>query len=212
MSRNKRRNDRSDRSEASERVDTMGTNVYSSQDNQSMHKSLNAEFILYQILLQRLLDDRQDLPDEAKGGLIKYFKPSNDADQKVMSEFDSEYREEKAIHWYTRETCVYRMLNKALRTQNIDDVSAFGLLVRGLQTQLKKENKSFAASQKSSILKVYRGQFISKDEVSRLKTTISELISMNSFLSTSTNRQKALEFAMSRPPPNDQLTSVVLSG
>ncbi|CAF1403434.1 unnamed protein product, partial [Adineta steineri] len=39
---------KNDRNENNERVDTMGTNVYSSKDNQSMHNSLNSEFILYQ--------------------------------------------------------------------------------------------------------------------------------------------------------------------
>ena len=210
MSRIVRRNDRFDRGQDSERVDTMGTNVYSAKDNQSMHKSLNAEFILYQILVQRLLDENEELPPEAKEGLIAYFDPENPTDRSIMEEFDTQYRADKAIYWYTRETCIYRILNKALRTQNVDDVTAFGQFVRDLQKQLKKEYKSFAKVQKSSILTVYRGQFISKDEINRLKGGIGELISMNSFLSTSTNRVKALEFATSRAPPNDTLTSILL--
>ena len=188
----------------------MGTNVYSSKDNQSLHKSLNAEFILYQILVQRLLDDNEELPPEAKEGLVKYFDPENLTDRSVMQEFDTGYVPEKAIHWYTRESCIYRILNKALRTQNIDDVTAFGQFVRDLQKQLKGEYKSFAKGQKSSILTVYRGQFISKDEVNRLKGGIGELISMNSFLSTSTNKKKALEFATSRALSTDSLIWIIL--
>ena len=65
-------------------------------------------------------------------------------------------------------------------------------------------------NKKHQLLQVYRGQFISIDEVNRLKTGKGQLISMNSFLSTSTNKKKALEFATSRSPPNDQLTSILL--
>ncbi|UJR24678.1 hypothetical protein I4U23_006051 [Adineta vaga] len=192
-----------------EREDTMGTNVYSSKDNQSMHKSLNGQFILYQLLVERLLDEKSEL-SEMKSGILGYFKPENTSDRKVMKEFDNEYESEKAIHWYTRETCVYRILNKALRTQNIDDVTAFAKLVRDLHQQLKQEHKLFSKRQKSSILTVYRGQFISKDELTRLKTAKGELFSMNSFLSTSSNKTKAIEFATSRLPPTDQLTSILL--
>ena len=86
-----------------------------------------------------------------------------------MSEFDGEYVGAKAIHWYTRETCIYRILNKSLRTQNIDDVRPFAQLIRDLEDQLTEEKKSFVKEQKSSIIVVYRGQLISKDEINRLK-------------------------------------------
>ncbi|CAF4156979.1 unnamed protein product [Rotaria socialis] len=51
-----------------------------------------------------------------------------------------------------------------------------------------------------------------KVELNRLKTSLGELLSVISFLSTNTEREreKALEFAISRSPPNDQLTSALL--
>ncbi|CAF1549940.1 unnamed protein product [Adineta ricciae] len=192
-----------------EHEDTMGTSVYSSKDSQSMHKSLNGEFILYQLLMERLLDENTELP-QSKSGIARYFKPESVADRNVMNEFDTEYKSEKAIHWYTRETCVYKLLNKALRTHNINDVTAFAKLVRDLYQQLKHEHKEFSKHQKSSILTVYRGQFLSKDELTRLKSAKGELFAMNSFLSTSSNKNKAIEFATSRSPPTDQLTSILL--
>ncbi|UJR07872.1 hypothetical protein I4U23_012154 [Adineta vaga] len=193
----------------SDRVDNMGSNVYSAKDDQSMHKSLNGEFILYQALLQQILNE-QNPPSSDELTLTSYFEPDDVDDKKVMSEFDTKYDPKKAIHWYTRESCVYKILNKALRTQNIDDVNPFDSFVRDLNKQLSEQHKLFVKQQKTSSIKVYRGQFISKDEVNRLKSGIGQLISMNSFLSTSTNRKKALEFATSRPPPNDTLTSILL--
>ena len=192
-----------------DRIDTMGTNVYSAKDNQSMHKSLNGEFILYQVLLQRILDQKLKFNSHPLT-LVDYFEPDEKPDQEIMTEYDTKYDPKKAIHWYTRESCVYKILNKALRTHNIDDIIPFNQLVRDLNKQLGDEHRSFVKQQSSSTIQVYRGQLIGKDEVNRLKFSKGQLISMNSFLSTSTNRKKALEFATSRSPPNDKLTTILL--
>ncbi|CAF1190958.1 unnamed protein product [Adineta ricciae] len=194
---------------SNDRVDSMGTNVYSAKDDKSMHKSLNGEFFLYQSLLNQILDENQSLPSE-ESTLIEYFEPDDVDDKKIMNEFDKSYNPKKAIYWYTRESCIYKIMNKALRTQNIDDVNPFDSFIRDLNVQLAEQRKIFVKQQSKSFIKVYRGQFISKDEVNRLKSGIGQLIAMNSFLSTSTNRKKALEFATSRPPPNDTLTSILL--
>ncbi|CAF4446661.1 unnamed protein product, partial [Adineta steineri] len=79
-----------------------------------------------------------------------------------------------------------------------------------LNQQLKQEHQLFSKQQKNSIINLYRGQFIHKDELNRLKTTIGELISMNSFLSTTKNKIKALEFIKNRSSPNEQLISILL--
>jgi tetratricopeptide (TPR) repeat protein len=205
MSRNKRRN----KNEQDEQSSTMGTNIFSTLDNQSLHKSLNGQFFLYQVLLHRILDDEQESSESNDDGLTNYFEPTDPNDQRLMEEFDREYKPEKAIYWYTRESCIYKILNKSLRTQNIDDVMAFSKFVRDLNNQLQEEYKSFVKKQKTSIITLYRGQFISIDDVNRLKISKGQLLSMNSFLSTSSNKEKALEFAKSRIPPNDELTSVL---
>ncbi|CAF3133097.1 unnamed protein product [Rotaria sp. Silwood2] len=190
------------------RVDRMGTNVYSSKDNKSMHKTLNGEFILYQMLLEQISNRKKELIFH-QNSLTEYFKPENSNDQQVMKEFDKEYTPDKAIHWYTRETCIYKILNKALRTQCIDDIIPFGSFIRDLTKQLDDEHILFIKQLKTPIIKVYRGQHISKDEVNRLKSGIKGLISINSFLSTSTNRNKAIEFATGRPPSTNDLTSIL---
>src|SRR6185437_10514092 len=92
--------------ERTQQADTMGTNVYSSKDNQSMHKSLNGEFILYQILLQRILDGK-DPSTSNNSSLVKYFQPDDKKDEETLTEFDTNYQPNKAIHWYTRESCIY---------------------------------------------------------------------------------------------------------
>ena len=44
----------------------------------------------------------------------------------IIQEFEIKYDRSKAIGWYTRECCLYRILNKALRIQNTDALFIFG--------------------------------------------------------------------------------------
>lgn len=64
----------------------------------------------------------------------------------------------------------------------------FSFFIDDLQQQLQQY-------QYSSIISVYRGQFMSKGEVQQLKNSVGQLISMNSFLSTALDRQVAIIFS-----------------
>ncbi|UJR24677.1 hypothetical protein I4U23_006050 [Adineta vaga] len=198
----------SDNKSTDDFYDTTCTIVYSSKDNQSLHKSLNGQFILYQILIEYLLDEKSPI-SKGKPTLYQYFKPDNQFDQRILKEFDKEYTSDKAIYWYTRDASIYKFLNKALRLQNLDDVIAFASLIRDIDRQLKEEYKTFVKTKKTSIIQVYRGQLIHKDEINRLKSNQGQLISMNSFLSTSANREKALHFTVTQSPPTEQLTAIL---
>ncbi|CAF4472906.1 unnamed protein product [Didymodactylos carnosus] len=52
-------------------------------------------------------------------------------------------------------------------------------------------------SSNTNISQLYRGQVISKDELDRIRSSIGEFISINSFLSTTRSQKKALQFAIS---------------
>ncbi|CAF1540251.1 unnamed protein product [Didymodactylos carnosus] len=83
------------------------------------------------------------------------------------------------------------MLNKALRVQNIDILFALRFLIVDIHNQLIKESSN------TNISRLYRGQVMSKDELDRIRSSIGEFISINSFLSTTRSRNKALEFTQS---------------
>ncbi|CAF1289719.1 unnamed protein product [Rotaria sordida] len=191
------------------RADSMGSAVFNAKDVHSMHNSLNSEFMLYQLILKRILSEKNK-QGTATNGLYDFFKPEDEGDTRTMTEFDKTYKPSQAVFWYTRESCVYRMLNKALRTQNINHLLGFSTFICDLNKQLAQEQIPFMKKFKTPTIQVYRGQLISIDEVNRMKSGIGQLIAMNSFLSTSTNQKKAIEFATSRPPPIDTLTSILL--
>jgi tetratricopeptide (TPR) repeat protein len=105
----------------------------------------------------------------------------------IIKEFEENYLPNQALWWYTRESFLYRLLNKALRIKNIDLLFLFRFFIRDLENELKK-------SQCLSSIRVYRGQLMSIDELNQLQNSIGEYISINSFFSTSLNRQKAIKF------------------
>jgi tetratricopeptide (TPR) repeat protein len=141
-------------------------------------------------------NDKKDLIDFCK----QQYK-NNTSELNIIDEFDKNYSSNRAIWWYTRESFLYRLLNKALRVQNIDVLFLFRFIIRHMGHQLEN-NKC------SSPIRVYRAQQISKDEIEILKNSVGEYISMNSFLSTSLNRAQALAFHYSSDPTADDIEQV----
>ena len=81
----------------------------------------------------------------------------------------------------------YRILNKALRIQDIELLFLFRFFIRDIQLQLEKHRSHLPDH-------VNRGQLIAKDELEVLKKSKNQFISINSFLSTSVDRQVAYVF------------------
>ncbi|CAF1953011.1 unnamed protein product [Rotaria magnacalcarata] len=102
-----------------------------------------------------------------------------------LREFERDYDGGGALQWYTRESFVYRMLNKAFRTCDVDVLIHFRSVIRDIKCQLSKE-------QLSSPIRVYRAQLMSQEEIDTLKRSVNELISINSFFSSSIDRTYAL--------------------
>ncbi|CAF5167788.1 unnamed protein product, partial [Rotaria magnacalcarata] len=116
--------------------------------------------------------------------LCQKFYENNPKELSLVREFEQNYSSNQAVWWYTRDSFVYRLLNKALRVQNIDLLFLFRFFIRDIEVQLKQYRCS-------SLVRVYRGQLMSTDELDQLKMSLGEYISVNSFFSTSLNRQQA---------------------
>jgi tetratricopeptide (TPR) repeat protein len=139
--------------------------------------------------------DRQELMDICKNS----YKGNNE-EMKIIDDFEKNYNPEKAIWWYTRESCFYRMMNKALRVQDFDMLFAFRFLITDIAKQIKSEYEKFIrTSDTRSMIHVYRGQVVGIDELELMKNSIGEFLSMNSFLSTSRDRSTAIRFARLTP-------------
>jgi tetratricopeptide (TPR) repeat protein len=155
----------------------------------------------FQLFIEVLLrmhhksSDRKELLD-----LCKKDYEGNQQEMSIIDEFEKNYKPEDAIWWYTRESCFYRMMNKALRVQDFDKLFALRFLIADIAKQIRNEYEKFIrTSDTRNLIRVYRGQLIGNDELELMKNSIGEFLSMNSFLSTSRSRSTSLDFVRSTP-------------
>ncbi|CAF3145623.1 unnamed protein product [Rotaria sp. Silwood2] len=149
---------------------------------------LNGQFVHSQIFIDVLLRIKSTPTDKDEFiSRCNTIYKGNDSELKIVKEFNRKYSPDKAIWWYTRESFLYRMLNKALRVQNTDVLFLFRFFIVDLRQQLNDHRCA-------ALCRLYRGQMMSKDEVKTLRNSIGQFISINSFFSTSTDRFVALRF------------------
>lgn len=164
---------------------------------------VNAEYMYFQLMIQVFI--RMKSSSEAHRELVNLCKQQyegNLSELILIEEFDRMYSAERAIWWYTRESFIYRLLNKALRTQNIDVLCLFYFIIGDLYRQLLEVQRNYYQkhwNEDRQLLKVFRGQGLAQEELQNLQANIGQNISMNSFLSTSRNRKVSVSFAKSTP-------------
>ncbi|UJR11038.1 hypothetical protein I4U23_015222 [Adineta vaga] len=157
-------------------------------DKEKLATGLNGEFVHSQLLIDCLLGIPSDSADFKELIFQCQQRLQNEKDElKLTQEFHDTYVKDRAVYWYTRHSFVYRMLNRALRTQDIHSIYLFRFLIRDLEEKLKRHRCS-------SPVTVYRGQFLWPNELEYLEQSKGRLISINSFLSTSLNRDLAFSF------------------
>ena len=177
----------------------LSINIFKTGTNKADQSTtgLNGNFIHSLLLIDVLI--RMKSIESDKQQLIQLCKKeyrTNNMELILVREFEKDYRKEKAVWWYTRDSFLYRMLNKALRIQNIDLLFLFRFFIRDIYQQLKQY-------QQQSPIRVFRGQVMSIDELNTLRQSINNFISINSFFSTSTNPHQALSFLNSSIITND---------
>jgi tetratricopeptide (TPR) repeat protein len=107
-----------------------------------------------------------------------------------------EYRRHKPIWWYTYQSFLYSMLNRALRMMEVDLIIKMGFFVRDLHNHIATlYSEQYGGKNHSDSFTVYRGQGLSQKDFDQLMKTKGGLLSFNNFLSTSKNGDVSLGFA-----------------
>ncbi|CAF3851274.1 unnamed protein product, partial [Adineta steineri] len=119
--------------------------------------------------------------------------------------FRYNYTTATAIEWYTDDTFVHKLVNKALRSENIELLSTFRFFIGDLSTAIKQEYinqqkipgtiASNSRTGSSSVIKLFSGQVLPRMELERLEQNLGTVISINSFFSTSMKLNEARAFA-----------------
>ncbi|CAF1271088.1 unnamed protein product [Adineta ricciae] len=131
-------------------------------------------------------EDMQDMYDFCQ---TRYHGNSNELSN--LKDLKTTYSANTSIYWYTRDSFLYRMLNKALRTHDYDTLYTLRVYIRHLHQQIASEQ----GSKGIDVKKLYRGQAFEKDDFEQLSKTEKGLFSVSNFLSTTSDREVALGFA-----------------
>ncbi|CAF0834688.1 unnamed protein product [Adineta steineri] len=122
----------------------------------------------------------------------QYYWKDN-VQKKNIEQFKNTYKPENAIEWYTRDSFVYRLVNKALRSLDMEEINIFQPYIKALCRQLEQLHKQ---NQSNKPLTVFRGHGnMTTSQLDKIKENINALVSFNGFLSTSTNYNVAVMFA-----------------
>ena len=124
-------------------VTHMGDPIQSHRSIADLQTS-KADFQWRQTLIDIILDTAAPREKDIHQDLIDEWRlvyRSNSAQTKYIDEFEETYNPSNAIYWYTRETFLYRMVNMALRTENIVVVWRLRFFIQDMYRQLQQLHK-----------------------------------------------------------------------
>jgi hypothetical protein len=141
-----------------------------------------AEFIWFMALKDALFQ----LPRDGKGkdemvNVCHRFYTNNLAQLALIEEFKRNYQPEDAPRWFSRSSFLYKLVNRALRTQDVEQLYVFRYFIRDLSFWLSREFNKILARRK--IFFLYRGATLSQDDYQSLDR--GKLLAPNGFFSTS---------------------------
>ncbi|CAF4426516.1 unnamed protein product [Rotaria sp. Silwood2] len=169
----------------------------------------NVAFVWFQMLSEILVQMPQ-LPT-ARDEMLEEWRQAchiGHDQTNIIKEFCRDYNPKKALYWYTRDTDLYKLLNKALRTENVDNIYKFRFFIVDLHRQLTELFQTSVPI--NHVLTVYRGQRMTIREVEHLRRNHYGLISMNSFISTSISKKVTEEFLAQSSKEKQEKTVAVL--
>ncbi|CAF1206617.1 unnamed protein product [Didymodactylos carnosus] len=169
---------------------------YNQQKSTRDLTSESASFLWFQLFKDLIIQMPPD--NHGKRQMIQkcqeYYR-GNRKEVATIQEFSDTYRRADAIRWYTRQSFVYKLINKALRTEDIEQLHIFRFFITDLCLSLAQEYKKMR-EREQGVLRVYRGVKLSNEEVEKLKGNEGKLISINGgYLSTSRLPSVAQNFA-----------------
>ncbi|UJR26308.1 hypothetical protein I4U23_007646 [Adineta vaga] len=160
--------------------------------------SINDEdFFHFQLLIDCL--SRMKSNDNDKNHFLSLCKEKykdNEDQMNVIAEFESTYSSDRAIWWFTRDCFLRQSLNHAFDILDVNFLYDSHFFLSDIHQQLN-ETKC------SSPICTYRSQLMSNSDIELLKSSIGGFISINTFLSTIPNRQRAITILHNTTVSND---------
>ncbi|CAF1418829.1 unnamed protein product [Didymodactylos carnosus] len=153
--------------------------------------------LLELIEILRHMSPNTDMVNEIILKQCRLYCKDNPHELAKINEFETKYRSDDAVRWYIKDSFLYRLLNIALRTNDMNIIADLRCFIIGLYDQLLKIHVDFVRSlaPNEEKLTVYRGQLMTLKEFSRLKCHIGGYILIKTFFSTTSSPQVALIYS-----------------
>ena len=106
--------------------------------------------------------------DKAKRSMIEHcyhYYRHNPSQLKNIAEFEATYTSSNAIRWYTSDTFVYKLINKALRTEDMEVLHTFRFFIIDLCRNLAEKYKEMLDLEFPLPSIVYRGTQMNRAEI-----------------------------------------------
>ncbi|CAF0771597.1 unnamed protein product [Adineta ricciae] len=184
--------------------------VFHLADRENAYRNLtsnSAKFMWYQamiVVLRLMAKQSHSKTDMISECLASYH--DDEVEKKKIEAFNTDYVSKNVLRWYTCDSFVYRLLNRAFRTQRIEIIFKFRFFIDDLHNRIvtlyQEYLKNLPPNHKYE-LTVYRGQHMNIRELVVLQQNVCQLISMNSFLSATKNKDLAKVFADTGDQTND---------
>ena len=151
-------------------------------------------FIWNQFFFHYLIKSSDVNMDELKKEMLEQCRleyQNNQQELKKINYFEETFSDKDVLEWYSKDSFLYRLLNKSFRTRNIQLGCKFRYLIILLHQKFEQLSKQ---QQQNQSFTVYRGQILDKNTIDNLKSSIGNYISINTLMSTSRNENVALGF------------------
>lgn len=161
------------------------------QNQQSIRDLTNdsIRFLWYQLLkdtlwkMPRTTDWKIRMVEKCRD----YYR-GNAYELKHIEDFEIQYQSSDAVKWYTKDTFIYKLINQALRTEDIIALYMLRYFIEDLCVNLKNRYEEFRQLQidlEMPNVTLYRGLRLDQNQLSKCKMSSGNLISTNGFLSAS---------------------------
>ncbi|CAF0938502.1 unnamed protein product [Didymodactylos carnosus] len=169
--------------------------LFDKKQNSTRDLTQNSASFLWFQLFKNVVLVKMPPTAEAKEQMVRechnFYRGVDTATRDVV-DFAENYKSKDAVEWYTRENFLYHIVNKALRTEDIEGLYMLRFYIANLSSNIV----ALHATQQLSQITVYRGLKLTRAEIETYKPD--SLISTNGFLSTSRSKETAVEFAKKR--------------
>ncbi|CAF1348619.1 unnamed protein product [Rotaria sp. Silwood1] len=159
---------------------------------------------MYSVLLKEILLELEYDDETAKQDFVDYCRyeyADNIATLQTIDRFERDYCQDRVIYWYSQPCFFFELLNRSLRSQDIEILVRMTFVLRHLHKQIEHFHSNTISSGSPTCFHVYRGQGMDRKEFdSKIRNKVGGLLSFNSFLSTSENAAVAEIFVLRNDP------------